>query len=515
MRICTLSVVLFCISGFSPAWGDTLSKQIDLEILKNARQQPVAPVADDAEFVRRIYLDLIGSIPSVQLTTDFLANKDPNKRTSLIDQLLASKQFTHHLSEQLHILLMERLGENPLWQEYLSDATTKNKPWDQMVREMLQGSNVEGAPKGASFFLSKRLENYGQNPVDYPALTRDIGRLFCGVDLQCAECHDHLFVKEYKQRDFQGLYAFVQHAYLVDATTAQVGEKLPGSKVAFSSVFKKLPLETGPALPGKPELDLPMFPKGEEYIVAPDRKTKSPGKLKISYLQQLGETVAGVGNDRLASNIANRIWHMLMGKGLVEPLDMFHAENPPSHPELMKLLTSELIAHRYDLKWLIREVVRSESYQRSSKLAESSTYAYGRGLEKRMSAEQFSRSLGIALGKPFTKAETDRLLKTFANAPREPEVEIAPSLKGVLFLRNDPLIHERLNPTPETLVGQIATMKNDEIPDRLMLQVLTRKASAAEKAKIVAYLSDPATRQQRLPHLVWAVISSTEFTINH
>src|SRR4029079_3920997 len=110
-----------------------------------------------------------------------------------------------------------------------------NKPWDQMAREMLAGSTKD-AP-GATFFLSKRLENYGQNPVDYPALTRDIGRLFLGKDFRCAQCHDHLFIKDYKQRDFQGLFAFVRNVARISDKDPGVSEKMTTDKVEFASVF--------------------------------------------------------------------------------------------------------------------------------------------------------------------------------------------------------------------------------------------------------------------------------------
>jgi hypothetical protein len=119
---------------------------------------------------------------------------------------------------------MERLGDNPYWSKYLHDSFAANKPWDRMAREVLGGAPDE-ATRGAAFFYSKRLENYGQNPVDYAGLTRDVGRLFLGQDLRCAECHDHRFIKDYKQRDYQGLFAFFQNAYPMDPKYPSIAER--------------------------------------------------------------------------------------------------------------------------------------------------------------------------------------------------------------------------------------------------------------------------------------------------
>ena len=134
---------------------------------------------------------------------------------------------------------MERLGDNAEWMKYLEESFKKNKGWNVIAKEILRGKSNEEDAKGANFFFSKRLENYGQNPVDYSALTRDVGRLFLGKDFRCAECHDHLFIDEYKQADFKGLFAFFQNTYLADAKAGVVGEKLTAKKVEFMSVFKK------------------------------------------------------------------------------------------------------------------------------------------------------------------------------------------------------------------------------------------------------------------------------------
>ena len=146
------------------------------------------------------------------------------------------------MADLFHVMLMERLGDNAEWTKFLRASFEANAPWDAMVRKMLRADPKDTATPGASFWLSKRLENYGQNPVDYSGLTRDVGRLFLGKNFQCCECHDHLFIDDYKQADFQGLFAFVQNVALAtpnppaDCSTTGRPEPMPW-RLAHSSRF--------------------------------------------------------------------------------------------------------------------------------------------------------------------------------------------------------------------------------------------------------------------------------------
>src|SRR5262249_37489944 len=150
-------------------------------------------------------------------------------------------RYPERMRDAFHGLLMERLGDHPEWSKYLVKSFAANKPYDLLAREVLRAAPRDESVRGAAFFYAKRLENYGQNPVDYAGLTRDVGRLFLGKDLRCAQCHDHLFIGDYKQRDFQGLLAFFQNAYLQDGAYPTVGERPTAKKLPFMSVFKKVP----------------------------------------------------------------------------------------------------------------------------------------------------------------------------------------------------------------------------------------------------------------------------------
>ncbi len=514
--------------------ADPLHKEIDRLILARAGGQKPGALTDDAEFLRRVTLDLAGRIPTREETRAFLQDTSPSKRAGLVDRLLNGADYPRRMQELFHVMLMERLGDHADWTQYLQTSFAKNKPWDQLVREMLRGRANDEASKGAPFFLSKRLENYGQNPVDHPALARDIGRLFLGIDLRCAQCHDHLFIKDYKQRDFQGLFAFVENAALKSGPTPEVMEKPTTRKLGFQSVFRKQPMETGPRVPGFAEIEVPVFKKGEEYRVPPNPKTRTPGELRFSPLAKLSETLPVPQNDLFNRNIVNRLWFVMMGRGLVHPLDLHHKGNPPSHPELLDGLAREFVAHKYDIKWLLRELALSDTYQRSSILLpgqeKRAPETFLTALEKPLSAEQMLWSMLEATGEkervvaasksggknaPLEQAR-QRFLKAFSGPVREAEEEFSPSLKGVLFLENDALLLGWLTPRTGNLLDRLTKLSDDRVAEELYLCVLTRLPTTEEQQEVESYLKKKAAhRTTALQHLAWALLASTEFCLNH
>jgi hypothetical protein len=509
----------------SPAAAEPLHPRIDALVAARAAGKPASPPADDAEFLRRVWLDLAGRVPTADEARDFLADTDPKKREKLVDRLLAGPDYPVRMAGLFHVMLMERLGDNPEWTKYLTESFRANTPWDVMAREMLNPPAAPEARQAAGFFLAKRLENYGQNPVDYPALVRDVGRFFLGKDLRCAQCHDHLFVEEYKQQDFQGLYAFFQNVSLRAGKVPGVTEKPTVEKLRFSSVFKKVPRETAPKLPGRPELAMPALKKGEEYAVKPDPKTKTPGVPKFSTLAAVAEELPRADNSDFARNIVNRLWFVMLGRGLVHPLDLHHAANPPSHPELLDLLAKEFVAHKFDVKWLLRELALTQTYQRSSILPPAAAgpspppELFLTALEKRMSAEQLLASVETVSGqKPGAlAAELPKFVKAYGNPAREPEDDLAPSLASALFVRNDPAVLKCFAPGTSKLVDRLAAMPDAaRMTDELYLAVLTRLPTQEERADAAAYLAKNAGRRPlAVSHLAWALVASTEFCVNH
>jgi hypothetical protein len=517
------------------AWSQdivSLSSRID-QLIEAKAGGSLAADASDAEFLRRVYLDLAGRIPSVEETRAFLSDTSTNKRNQLIDRLLASDDHVRRMSQAFHVMLMERLGDHAEWQTFLHESFRANKPWDQITRELLNPNADDETTRGAAFWYTKRLENYGQNPVDIPALVRDVGRHFLGIDVQCAQCHDHLFIDDYKQEDYHGLFAFVGHTTIrTDVKFPAVGLRPLEKKLEFMSVFVKEPKSVGPKLPGSSEVAIPVLADDQKFVLPPDRKKNFPGVPKFHTLQLLAEQLPRADNKLFARNIANRLWWLLMGRGLVHPLDLQHVGNPPSHPELLDLLASELAAHQFDMRWLLREIARSKTYQRSSRsddetLLSSSPTNYRVALEKPLSSEQMLASLRQALGsaKPLAIPQGDKAWidwqtkfdKALANPPREPEVEHSPTVKAALFVMNDATVLGWLKPEGDNLAARLNAMSDhQQLAEELYLAVLSRLPTDDERQATTDYLSARGDRREKaIANLMWSLLASNEFCSNH
>ncbi len=515
-------VVLMCGMGADNLRAETLPARID-GLIEAAAGQPVAVVCDDAAFCRRVFLDFAGRIPTRDELLAFQADNSAGKRLQLIDRLLASPEYIRRMRDVLHVQLMERLGEHDEWTKFLETSVTANTPWNEFVRTMLQPGSEDEPKRGAAFFLTKRLENYGQQPVDLPALTRDVGRLFLGVDLQCAQCHDHLFVDDYKQVDFQGLHTFLQHTFIrQDVKFPAVGEKLVDKKTEFMSVFVKEAKQTGPRLPFGPEVEIAVFTKGEEFATPPDRAKNFLGQPKFSPLTELAARLPTAENPYFVRNAVNRAWCLLMGRGLIHPLDFQHAKNPPSHPEVLDLLATEFVAHQFDRKWLLRELAQTRTYQRSSVLpdgrGEPPPDRYVVALEKPLSAEQLAESTWRATGHTgdLSAEARKKFLAAYANPPREPEGDFAPSVKAALFLSHDATVLSWLQPKDTTLVERLQA--ETDLPkaiETIYQTVLSRSPTAEETTSMTAFVNEADNRSRALGDVIWALMNTTEFGLNY
>jgi hypothetical protein len=527
-----LPLLLCLVLTWRAAAQDALHVRID-QLIEAKAGGPLAPRSSDAEFLRRVYLDLAGRTPSVEEARAFLADGSSEKREQLVDRLLASDDHVRRLSQVLHVMLMERLGDHEEWQKFLRASVQSNKPWDQLVREILSPNADDEATRGSALWYTKRLENYGQNPVDLPALVRDVGRHFLGVDVQCAQCHDHLFVDDYKQEHYAGLFAFVGHAAIrSDVKFPAVALRPLEKKIDFMSVFVKEPKAVGPKLPGGEEVAIPTLAETEKFEQPPDKAKNFPGTPKFNTLKILSDQLPRPENKLFTRNIANRLWWLMLGRGLVQPLDLHHAGNPASHPELLDLLASEFAAHRYDIRWLLRELALTQTYQRTG-LASDDAFRdapvtrYRLSLEKPLSGEQMLASLRQALGgpkplaiplndKPWAEWQA-RFDKCLANPAREPELEHNPSVKAALFLLNDSEILKWLKPEGDNLAARLMALPDaNALSDELYLAVLARPATDAEKQAVAEYLAPRGDRRgTAIRNLIWSLLASNEFCGNH
>jgi hypothetical protein len=493
--------------------------------------------ASDAEFLRRIYLDLTGSIPTSAQARAFFEDRSPNKRAALIDRLLASAEHARHLAAWLDVTLMERRPDKHVpraaWLDYLYKATAANKPWDELVRDLLASDGADSKTRpAAKFYLDRN--------ADPNELTRDISRLFLGTNLQCCQCHDHPRIDDYKQLHYYGLFAFVSRSSLVvdpKVKLAVLSEKADG-EVTFQSVFDpaKVTKSTGPRLPELPPLKEPAIEKGKEYLVAP-----APNKQAVprhSRRALLGPTLARADVEPFRRNIANRLWALMMGRGLVHPLDLDHSANPPSHPELLTMLADDIAARKFDMRGFLRELALSQTYQRSSeqpsggKEAEPTSYTVA--LLKPLTPEQLAMSLMQATG--LTDAERQALgknatepalyarlsgniapfVRTFGGAAGKAE-EFDARLEQALFLANGPTVRGWLSPRPGNLTDRLMKLTSaDAIADELYRSVFTRSPSAEERKDAADFLAPRAAdRAVALQDMAWALLASAEFRFNH
>ena len=341
--------------------GLPLHKRID-QATESAAIGPLASICSDADFVRRIYLDLTGVIPTPDQTKEFLADQATDKREALINRLLESPDFSRHVAVQLNVVLLDRRSDKYVdqkaWETYLIQSIDSRKPLDQIYRELIYPDDIaDGITPARKFLLNRGVEPH--------AMTRDVGRMLFGMDMQCAQCHDHPLVDDYYQADYYGLFAFLNRTTLFEDPKTKVGklsEKADG-EAPFESVFTgEGRAITRPRLPkGAFVYSDPRFSEDQAYKVKPD-KTQAA---KPTFSRR--EALAKMLSENLAfrRNVANRLWAMVMGRGLVHPSDFHYLDNPPVNPELLTLMADDLAGSGFDLRHAVREIMLSKTYQRA------------------------------------------------------------------------------------------------------------------------------------------------------
>jgi hypothetical protein len=538
-----LLVVVALLTFSGSAFGsEPLHARIDKHITDGFGEQKkfVAPRANDEEFFRRVYLDLVGTAPTVAELNDFLADSDKDKREKLIDKLLASPGYARRMAWHFDVMLMERRSDvkvpRAAWEDYLRGAFAENKPYDAFVRELLSndGSDPKTRP-AAKFFLDRDLE---PNLV-----TRDIGRIFLGRNIQCAQCHDHPTIDDYKQADYYGIQAYLNRSFLFPnpgVPTAVIAEKAEGD-VNFTSVFdKNKKLNSAlPRMPGGKPVEEPKPEKGKEYKVAPAPNVKPVPAYSRRAL--LADAMTSAENKAFARNAVNRIWALMMGRGIIHPVDLDHGNNPPSHPELLNELADEFVKHKYDVKWLVREIALSEAYQRSSEvpsgLDDPPADRYLVAILKPLTPEQFAYAVMQATG--HTDVERDALKKLGPKATEDMlDARLAPrlapfrsvlgrggdasadafsaTLDQTLFLKYGNAVRGYLPARAGNLADRLNKITNpDAVADELFAAALNRRPTADERKDVADSLKNTADRQKTISELVWALVASAEFRFNH
>jgi mono/diheme cytochrome c family protein len=512
------------------------TEAIDFLIGKKWQEAKIAgsDFCDDGTFVRRIYLDLAGRIPTRSESDVFVKSNESQKRAMLVDRLLAGDEYPRHLAEVLDVALMERKGRVAEaerkargWFAFLEKSIAANRAWNEVVADLITARPKSPEYKGAVAFLYEKKNNY-------QLMAEGISPVAFGVSVGCAQCHNDPLAHEIKQQNYWGLVAAFNRSTNADTNQGPgVSEAATGGFVFFVNLKK----ESQPAiitLLNEKTIDekRPADGTKEEdsdanYIVKPSKDKKRPNIAaipKFSRRQAIADAITH-DNPLLARAFVNRMWAMLLGRGIVYPVDQMNSTHPPSHPELLAFLADDFAKSGYDVKRLIRVIVLSRTYQLDWRVKGATPPAkelFACALEKPLSAEVLYRSLLTASGDgvtgPARSTETDGLRqKLIATFPGMFEVEYNATLQQAMFLSNNPLLDGLLKPQGENLTARLEQISGSrQKASEAFLDLLGRLPDDEELAKAAAYLDARSERPEAaVKQLAWVLIASPEFLLNH
>jgi hypothetical protein len=480
-----------------------LSGRIDAHLAARQARDGVraAPLADDAEFFRRLCLDLIGRIPTVAELKDFLDDDRADKRARWADELLKGPDYVGpcaaNFATRWRKLLLVQAGANarvvaPKLEAWLARNFRENTPYDRLVRELLTG------PDGQAYYRA-----HDNKPANVAGST---ARLFLGVKLECAQCHDDRTGAPWKRTQFWEYAAFFgglggkgdgppARIQIPDTTTWVEGRFLDGSRPAAK-----------PATPPRDAL--------AEWMTRPD-------------------------NPWFARAAVNRLWHDFFGTGLIDPVDgLGSADASCSHPELLDELTRQFVAHHFDQKYLIRALVGSQAYQRTSRLSHDSQKDprhFARAAVRGLQPEQLYRSLLTATGfrpelasapsgpdQRFGRSSPAGRFLAHFNDPHEEPIAAQTSIQQALFLMNDRLMDDATSLRGSPVLAAVAKAggkrSTAQQVEELYLAVLSRPPRPEESERLVRYVETYGAARDRtvaLCDIFWALLNNSEFALQH
>jgi hypothetical protein len=526
-RPCLLSILALAAAPapYLPADEKPLRQVIDAEVRAAWQREKVtpAPAATDAAFLRRVWLDLAGTIPTGEEARTFLQDADPKKREKLIDRLLADPRFA---AQQANVWDLVLFGRNPPngdavrkrdgFKKWLTDKFARNEPYDRWVRDLLLAEQ-----EGTELFLVQ----YRGQPEEAAVA---VSRIFLGTQLQCARCHDHPY-ESWTQRDFYGLAGFFVRLVVTEVGPGgrrfAVGEKSTGEVLFTGAVKDQKPGQKGEPIQarflGGPTLEEPAVPK--DFKEPPVKAGAAPARPLFSRKEKLAAWVTAPNNPYLARAAVNRVWAQFLGRGLVHPVDDLSEKNAPSHPDLFKALTERLVAQKLDLKWLIRELVNSETYQLAGEgpAREALPAWFERARVRPLTAEELLAAIRTATGFDATGrksgGDAEVYFPLYFGEPTNGRGDFQGSLREHLFLNNSEQLRRLILSGKGSLADTLLTAKEpwERRVDRLFLSVLSRPPRPEERAKFVAYLTSGPKTEALVEEAVWVLLNCAEFRFNH
>jgi len=518
-----------------PAWAAKLEvgAAIDRFVEEGWKERKVkhAPAVSDSAFARRVYLDLIGRIPTETELAQFETFPKNSRRTQLVDQLLASKEFANYMAEIFDVVFMTRKSDvakahkaqrnvDEKWNRFLETAFEKNRPWNDIVRQLILARPSTPDDVGAEWFLYERKDNY-------QVIAEAIAPIAFGVNVKCAQCHGHPLAPEIEQRHYWGIVAAFNRGKNVDADSGRgISESAIGGFVNYADLRKRtLPAalifpngksvpETRPADGAKEE------DKADNYVIAPPKEKEraaKPAVPKFSRREELAKAVCE-NNPALARAFVNRAWAMMMGRGVVQPVDMLDSRHPASHPELLEFLANDFAQHNYDIKRLLRTLALTRVYQLDSKggSPNAAPESFAHALDKPLPAEALHRSLVIAATGQTNFSNHAELRDLLID--RFPDVfapEYNASLQQAMFLSNNGKFDSLLKPAEGNTTATALAVKDAEGQASIVFKrILGRAPDRDELAQTTRFLKT-GPPEKTVPELVWTLLASAEFQFNH
>lgn len=487
------------------------SNVVDRLVHQNLRKLQLVPSGpvSDADFLRRVYLDIIGTLPTAQEARTFLTNTDENRRARLVDKLLERPEYASfqalRWSDRLRVD-RDVLGHRQAYAYYrwIRDSFASNRPLDAFARAIITADGpLDESPQGGFYRAVTK-------PGDRAAA---LTQVFLGIRMDCAECHHHPFDR-WSQQDYYGMTAFF--------TGVTSHESAAGDSLVMEPAMQTIHPRTGEPVPARP--------LGFAGDMAHD-----DGDPRA----QLAEWLTADNNPWFARNLANRTWAHFFGRGLVEPVDDVRDTNPSTNSELLSELAAHLRSSNYDIKSLIRLLTASQAYQRTAQpnpTNESDTRNASRSLLRPLAAEVLldavSQTTGIpaqfdgaASGTRAIELWDSKLQHPFLRLFGRPERKTAcdcervgePSVSQVLHIMNSPDIYARLDHQAGTVSDLVRRIPNDgELTEELYLTFLSRFPTESERQVVEEYFREPQTsRRSAAVDLAWSLMNSLEFSFNH
>jgi hypothetical protein len=499
------------------AWPDPPAHNfIDEHVYAKLRRMKYvpSPLCTDEEFIRRACLDATGSLPRLEEVTAFLADPTPSrqKRARYIDDLLKRQEFVNYWTLKWGDWLRnsgDQQRQKPMLalHQWIKAGLRDAKPLDRMVVELVtaRGSTFRNGP--ANFYRLNR---------GAPEIAETVAQTFLGIRLQCAKCHQHPF-ERWTQDDYYGLAAYF----------ARIGNKADPEYGLFGGAQDVVVNPTGEVTNPRTGRVMPPTPLG----------AGKPRDDPTDRRRALAAWMTDRNNLALARNFVNRFWAMLMGRGLVEPVDDLRDTNPPTHPELFDALARDLIARDYDLRHLLRTIMNSRTYQLSSAPVPGNaedTQCYSRYYVKRLTAEQLLDAVCSATGVlekfPLLPLGTRAIdlpdpetpsyfLDIFGRPKREITCECErqgdPNMSQALHLINGDLLNGKVTGPSGRVAALLKTAKTDEqIIEELYLVALARRPKPAELDTARKLIKQAPSRKEGVEDLLWTLCNCKEFLFN-